>query len=181
MDEITLDMKQKMGGTIENFKTNLKTLRTGRANPAILESINVDYYGDKIALLQIAAVSVPEPRQLLIKPYDKNDLKSIAAAINASNLGLVPNNDGSAIRLVIRPLTQDRRKEIVKQGKKYAEECKVVIRNIRREYMNLVKADEESSEDFIKRLEKEIQEVTDEQIKLVDSLMQEKEKEIMAI
>lgn len=181
MDEITLDMKQKMGGTIENLKTNLKTLRTGRANPAILEGINVEYYGDKIALLQIAAVSVPEPRQLLIKPYDKNDLKSIAAAINASNLGLVPNNDGSAIRLVIPPLTEDRRREIVKQGKKYAEECKVVIRNIRREYMDLVKADEESSEDVIKRLEKEIQEVTDEQIKLVDSLMQEKEKEIMAI
>lgn len=181
MDEITLDMKSKMAGTIENYKTNLKALRTGRANPAILEGIMVDYYGDKIALMQISAVSVPEPRQLLIKPYDKNDLKAIATAINASNIGLVPNNDGTAIRLVIPPLTEERRREIVKQGKKYAEECKVVIRNIRRDYIDLVRADEGVSEDVIKRIEKEIQEATDEQVKLVDAIMAEKEKEIMAI
>lgn len=181
MDDFTKDAKLEMDGTIENFKNNLKQLRTGRANPQILENIMVDYYGDKIALTSISSVSVPEASQLLIKPYDKNDLKAIVAAINASNIGLVPNSDGTVVRLNIPPLTEERRREIVKTGKKYAEECKVQVRNIRREFMSMLKDDKETSEDIIKNIEKEVQDVTDASVKTIDSLMAEKEKEIMAI
>lgn len=181
MDELALEAKALMLDAIENFKTALGTLRTGRANAAILDGIEVEYYGDKIALNQIAAISIPEARQLLIKPYDKNDLKAISAAISSSNLGLVPNNDGTQIRLNIPALTEERRKEIVRQGKKYTEECKVNVRNTRRDYMSILKDDKESSEDYIKRVEKEIQDVTDECIKQIDELMANKEKEIMAI
>ncbi len=175
------EAKALMDDAIENYKKALATLRTGRANAAILDGIDVEYYGDRIALNQIASISVPEARQLLIKPYDKNDLKAISNAIFSSNLGLVPNSDGTVIRLNIPPLTEERRREIVRQGRKYCEECKVNIRNTRRDYMSIIKEDEESSEDYLKRLEKELQDVTDEACKRIETLMQEKEKEIMAI
>lgn len=181
MDELKNEAKFSMDKAIESYQTNLKTLRTGRANPSILETIMVNYYDSLIPLNQIAAISVPEPRQLAVKPFDKNDTRAILAALNASNLGLNPINDDNLIRLVFPPLTEDRRREIVKQAKKYTEECKVVIRNIRRDYINLAREDEDVSEDYVKRIEKEIQEVTDSSIKTIDEIMSKKEIEIMTV
>lgn len=181
MDELANEAKLNMEKSIDSYKTSLNTLRTGRANAAILDSVRVDYYGTPTPLNQISAVSVVEGKQLIVKPYDKNDLKSIVAAINAANIGLVPVNDGQVVRLNIPPLTEDRRKEIVKQARKFAEECKVAIRNIRRDYISIIKDDEEFSEDYQKKVEKEIQDVTDQSIKKIDEITKEKEKEIMAI
>jgi ribosome recycling factor len=181
MNEIALEAKSSMEKSIESLKRNLATLRTGRASPALLDQIMVEYYGDKIALNQISAISTPEPRQLCIKPYDKGDVKAIVAAINASNIGLIPQNDGDVVRLNIPQLTEERRREISKTAKKYGEETKVAIRNIRRDFVSLVKDDEENTEDLIKRIEKEIQEVTDNAVKEVETLISAKEKEIMSI
>ena len=181
MDEITLDAKEKMNKTIESLRAELVTLRTGRANAAILNGIMVDYYGQPTPINQMSSISVPEPRQLLIKPFDKNDVKSVVAAIHASNLGLTPLNEGVQVRINIPPLTEERRREITKQARKYGEEAKVAVRNIRRDYMELVKADEEMSEDYQKRVQEEIQKVTDESIKMIDEIVAEKEKEIMTV
>ncbi|MFA5236187.1 MAG: ribosome-recycling factor, partial [Bacilli bacterium] len=125
MDELTLEAQSRMEKSIEALQANFNTLRTGRANAALLDRIEVDYYGDKILLNQIASVSVPEPRQLLIKPYDRNDVKSIVAALSLSNIGINPINDGTSIRLVLPPLTEERRRDLVKQAKRFADECKV--------------------------------------------------------
>ena len=147
----------------------------------MLSGIDVDYYGSPTPINQIASISIPEPRQLLIKPYDKNDVKSIVGAINASDLGINPINEGTCVRLIIPALTEDRRRDIVKQAKKYGEDAKVSIRNIRRDYMDLVKMDEEMSEDYQKRVQEEIQKVTDEVTKKIDVIVSEKEKEIMTV
>ena len=181
MDEIALDAQGKMNKTIDVLVQSLTTLRTGRASAAMLNGINVDYYGSPTPLNQISSITVPEPRQLLIKPYDKNDIKNIIAAINASDLGLNPINEGQLVRLNIPAMTEDRRREVSKQAHKYGEESKVTIRNIRREYMDLVKLDEEMTEDYQKRVEEDIQKVTDEAVKKIDSIIAEKEKEIMSI
>ena len=181
MDEIALDAQNKMNKSIDILGQSLATLRTGRASAAMLNGINVDYYGSPTPLNQISSITVPEPRQLLIKPYDKNDIKSIVAAINASDIGINPINEGQLVRLNIPAMTEDRRREVSKQAHKYGEEAKVTIRNIRREYMELVKLDEEMTEDYQKRVEEEIQKVTDEAVKKIDSIIAEKEKEIMSI
>jgi len=181
MDEIALDAQNKMNKSIEVLVQSLTTLRTGRASAAMLNGINVDYYGSPTPLNQISSITVPEPRQLLIKPYDKNDVKSIVAAINASDLGLNPINEGQLVRLNIPAMTEDRRRDVSKQAHKYGEEAKVTIRNIRREYMDLVKLDEEMTEDYQKRVEEDIQKVTDEAVKKIDGIIAEKEKEIMSI
>lgn len=181
MDAMALEAQQGMNKSIDSFKNTLTTLRTGRASPAMLNGILVDYYGEPTPLNQISSVTVPEPRQLVIKPYDKNDLKNIVAAIAASDLGINPINEGNLVRLTIPALTEERRKDIVKQARKYAEECKVAIRNIRRDYMDLVKEDDSISEDIQKRIQEDIQKVTDESTKTVDVVLAEKEKEIMAI
>ena len=181
MDEIALDAQGKMNKSIEALQQTLSTLRTGRASAAMLNGINVDYYGSPTPLNQISSITVPEPRQLLIKPYDKNDVKSIVAAINASDLGINPINEGQQIRLNVPALTEERRRDISKQARKYGEEAKVMIRNIRRDYMDLVKLDEEMSEYYQKRVEEDIQKVTDEAVKKIDSIVAEKEKEIMSI
>ncbi|MBE6136537.1 MAG: ribosome recycling factor [Erysipelotrichaceae bacterium] len=181
MDEIALDAQNKMNKSIEILVQSLTTLRTGRASAAMLNGINVDYYGSPTPLNQISSITVPEPRQLLIKPYDKNDVKSIVAAINASDLGLNPINEGQLVRLNIPAMTEDRRRDVSKQAHKYGEEAKVTIRNIRREYMELVKLDEEMTEDYQKRVEEDIQKVTDEAVKKIDGIIAEKEKEIMSI
>ena len=179
--DILSNAEQRMNKAISNFQDAIAVLRTGRANAALLENIECDYYGDRMNITSIAAIKVPEPRQLLIKPYDRNDVKSIVSAITASDLGLNPINEGNVIRLIIPALTEDRRKEIVKQAKKYGEDSKVAIRNVRREFMDFIKEDKEISEDYQKRLETDLQKVTDESIKKIDSLVSEKEKEIMAI
>ena len=181
MDAYALEAQEKMNKSIDNYKVNLSSLRTGRASASMLNGVLVDYYGSPTPVNQIASISSPEPRQLLIKPYDKNDVKNIVAAIHASNLGLNPINEGIVIRLIIPVLTEDRRKEIVKQARKYAEEAKVAVRNIRRDYMDILKIDDSYSEDLQRRAQDDIQKVTDEAIKNIDAILQEKEKEIMAI
>ena len=181
MDDYALEAQVKMNKSIESFKDTLVTLRTGRANPSMLNGIEVDYYGSPTPLNQISSITVPEPRQLLIKPYDKNDVKNVVSAINASDLGLNPINEGTQIRLMIPALTEERRKEIVKQARKYAEECKVAIRNIRRDYIDILKIDDSYSEDLQRRAQDDIQKVTDESTKKVDEILAEKEKDIMAV
>ena len=181
MDEISLDCQQRMGKTIDSLRATLVTLRTGRANPQMLNGLMIDYYGSPTPVNQVSSISVPEPRQLIIKPYDKNDLKAIVTAINASDLGLNPINEGTQVRLIIPALTEDRRRELTKQARKYGEESKVAVRNIRREYVDLVKDDEEMTEDYQKRVLDEIQKVTDEAIKNIDAIVSEKEKEMMQI
>ena len=146
-DIILLDAEEKMTKTVEALKSNFATLRTGRAATSMLDRIEVGYYGSMTPINQLSSITIPEPRQLLIKPYDRNDLKSIVAAINASDLGLNPINDGTAIRLIIPPLTEERRRELAKLAKKYAEDSKVAIRNIRRDAMDEVKKDSSFTED----------------------------------
>lgn len=181
MEEIIMLCRDSMDKTISALKSNLSTVRTGRASTQLLDNIEVDYYGCPTPLIQLASVSIPEPRQLLIKPYSKEDVKSIIGAINASNIGLTPINDGTSIRLNIPPLTEDRRRELAKTSKKYGEEGKVAIRNIRREYMDELKNDKDLPEDTRKRLEQDVQKATDEYCKKIDDICAEKEKEIMTI
>lgn len=181
MDEFALDAQQKMNKTIEALRASLATLRTGRASPAILAGVQFDYYGSMTPINQVSSITVPEPRQLLVKPYDKNDVKAIISAINAANLGLNPINEGTVIRLMIPALTEERRVEITKQARKYGEEAKVAIRNIRRDYMDLIKDDDSLSEDYQKRATDDLQKVTDESIKAIDGIVSDKEKELMSI
>ncbi|HNX16190.1 MAG TPA: ribosome recycling factor [Bacilli bacterium] len=181
MDEIVLDAQQRMEKSVESFKSTLVTLRTGRANPAMLSTLMIDYYGSPTPVNQISSISVPEPRQLLIKPYDRNDMKAILTAINASNLGLNPINEGTTIRLMIPPLNEERRRDLSKQAKKYGEEAKIAVRNIRRDYVDLVKSDDTYPEDYQRKILDDIQKVTDETIQKVDEICLEKEKEIMMV
>lgn len=181
MDAYALEAQEKMGKTIENLHGSLATLRTGRASPSMLNGVLVEYYGEPTPLNQIASVTVPEPRQLLIKPYDRNDVKNVVTAINASNLGLNPINEGLMVRLIIPALTEERRKEIVKTARKYAEEAKVAVRNIRRDYMEILKIDDSYPEDLLKRAQDDVQKVTDEAVAKIDEILAEKEKDIMAV
>ena len=181
MDDYAVEAREKMKKCIENYRGSLATLRTGRASPAMLNGVLVDYYGTPTPINQISSISVPEPRQLLIKPYDRNDVKNIVSAIHASDLGLNPINEGVTVRLIIPVLTEDRRREIVKQARKFAEEAKVAVRNIRRDYMDILKIDDSYPEDMQKRAQEDIQKVTDESTKDIDQILAEKEKEIMAI
>ena len=181
MDMYALEAQEKMNKTIESLRSSLATLRTGRASPAMLNHIEVDYYGSPTPINQISSITVPEPRQLLIKPYDRNDVKNIVNAIHTSELGLNPINEGTQVRLIIPVLTEERRREITKQAKKYAEEAKVAIRNIRRDYMDVLKIDDSYREDDLKRAQDDVQKVTDEAVKNIDNVLAEKEKEIMAI
>lgn len=181
MDELSLDCKNRMNKSIDSLRSTLVTLRTGKANPQMLNGLMIDYYGSPTPVNQISSITIPEPRQLLIKPYDKNDVKAIVTAINASDLGINPINEGLQIRLMIPVLTEERRRDLTKQARKYGEEAKVAIRNIRREYIDLIKEDKEMPEDYQKRVLDEIQKVTDESIKNIDTIVAEKEKEMMSI
>ena len=181
MDELVLEMQNEMNKTIDALKVALTSLRTGKASPAMLNGIEVDYYGSMTPINQMSSVSVPEPRQLLIKPYDKNDIKAIITALNKSDLGINPINEGTQIRLLIPALTEERRREIVKQAKKYGEEYKVAIRNKRREYVELAKDDEAYTEDYQKKMLEDLEKVTSDSIKMVDNVVADKEKELMAI
>ncbi len=181
MEELAIEAKNDMQKAIENLESGLSTLRTGKASPAMLSHIQVDYYGTMTPIIQISSITSPEPRQLLIKPYDKNDMKSIISAIASSDLGLNPVSEGVVIRLTIPPITEDRRKEIVKQARKYGEEAKVYVRNVRRDYMSIVKDDKEMSEDLQRNIEDDIQKVTDEVVSDIDRIVSEKEKEILTL
>jgi len=181
MDNYKLLAEERMEKSVANLKSEFSTLRTGRASAALLDRIEADYYGEKMPINQISSISIPEPRQLLIKPYDKGDIKSIIAAINASTLGINPINDGDIIRLILPPLTEDRRKELVRQAKKFTEEAKIAIRNIRRDINNAIKADKDLSEDQVKREEDAVQKVTDEFTKACDEALKHKEQEILTV
>ena len=157
---------------------------TGKANPAVLDRITVDYYGSPTPIQQIASVSTPDARSLLIQPWDASVLKGIEKAILASDLGLNPQNDGRTIRLIFPALTEERRRDLVKQVKKYGEEAKVAVRNIRRDAMDKFKAQKKKSEiteDDLKIIEKDLQKLTDDYIKEVERIADEKEKELMEI
>ncbi len=181
MDPIALEAKESMGKTIQAFQNELTTLRTGRATPAMLDRVECEYYGDKIAVNQISSISSPEPRQLLVKPYDKGDVKNICAAIAAANLGVNPINEGDCIRITIAPLTEETRRDLVKKAKAMSEDSKVAIRNIRRDFIDLVKASDEMTEDLQKRVQEEIENVTKDSVAEIDSILAKKESEIMAI
>ena len=175
--------EDKMKKSVEALLEDYKTIRAGRANPHILDKIRVDYYNTPTPLQQVANISVPEARIIQIQPWDASLIKEIEKAIIVSDLGLTPNNDGKVIRLVFPELTEDRRKELCKDVKKKGEDCKVAIRNIRRDgnedFKKLSKS--ETSEDVIEGLQDDLQKVTDKYIKKVDDLAAEKEKEIMTV
>ena len=173
----------KMTKTINNLDGELATIRAGRANPHILDKITVDYYGSPTPLQQVANITVPEARMIQIQPWESSMIKAIEKAILCSDLGLNPNNDGKMIRLVFPELTEDRRKELVKEVKKKAEGAKVAIRNIRRDANDAFKklAKEDVSEDEIKELEEQTQKLTDKYIKEVDQMVDVKSKEIMTV
>ena len=176
--------EDKMTKTCEALNTTLATIRAGRANAAVLDQITVDYYGSPTPIQQVASVSTPDPRSLYIQPWDGSVLKGIEKAILASDLGINPQNDGRGIRLVFPPLTEERRRDLVKQTKKYGEECKVAIRNIRRDAIEKFKKQQKASEmteDDYKIAEKDIQKLTDDFIKEIDKITERKEKELTEI
>ena len=179
-DEIISEVTSKMDKAIEAFSARLKTVRAGRANPSSLDGVSVDYYGTLTPLKQLATISVPEATQLLIKPFDKSCLKDIEKAIFESNLGYTPSNDGESIRIVIPPLTEDRRKELTKQVKAMGEDAKVSIRNIRHEGLEDAKK-LELPEDEEKGIEKDIQDLVNKYNKNIENLREEKEKELLTI
>ncbi len=172
------DTEKKMMATIENLKNRLTTIRAGRANPALLNGIMVNYYGSPTPIQSIANVTVPEARQLFIKPFDRSSLKDIERAINEANLGIAPTNNGEMIILSIPELTEDKRKEYVKQAKNIGEEAKVALRNIRQEANTEIKK-EEYPEDEEKLLLSDIQELITKYNKLVDEEIKIKEEELM--
>ena len=174
----------KMLKTIEVVKANFAAVRAGRANAGVLDRIFVEYYGTPTPLNQVAAISSPDPRTLVIQPWDGSLLKAIEKAIQTSDLGINPQNDGRIIRLSFPQLTEERRKELTKQVKKYAEGGKVAVRNIRRDAMDKFKAMEkkaEITEDDLKDYEKELQDMTDRRCKQIDELCEKKEAELMAV
>jgi ribosome recycling factor len=178
------DMEERMGKAITTLKKDLATLRAGRANPAMLEKVVVEYYGTPTPISQLANINAPEPRMLQIQPWDKSALKEIERAIQQSDLGLTPSNDGSIIRIVVPPLTEERRKELVKVAGKSGEEAKVAIRNIRRDANDEIKKLEKAgtiSEDESRRHQETIQKTTDKFIAEVDKIVKEKEKDILEV
>lgn len=175
---------EKMLKTIEVVKANFASVRAGRANAGVLDRITVEYYGTPTPLNQVAAVSSPDPRTLVIQPWDNSLLKAVEKAIQTSDLGINPQNDGRVLRLAFPQLTEERRKELTKQVKKYGEEGKVAVRNIRRDAMDEIKKKTKKSEiteDDQKNLEKELQDLTDKRCKEIDELTAKKDKELMAV
>jgi ribosome recycling factor len=180
MEAIALEAKAAMEKSIVALQNQFNTLRTGRANASLLDRVMVDYYGEPTPIMQLAAVTVPESRQLLIKPYDKNDIKAIVEAINKAELGINPIADAMTIRLQLPSLTEDRRKELAKQAKKLAEDAKVAVRNIRKDFLSLV-TDDEYTEDLKKRIEADMTKVYDQIIAAIDAAFVSKEKEILTL
>lgn len=182
--QILKDSEEKMKKSIDAFRHELASMKAGRATPALLEKLRVDYYGTPSPINAVANVEIPDSRTILIKPWDRSQLKAIEKAILTSDLGLNPNNDGIVIRLSIPPMTEDRRKELVKVVHKRTEEERVVIRNIRRDANDAIKKAEKDktvSEDESKRGQEDVQKLTDKMVKEVDHIMALKEKEIMEV
>ncbi|MBE3593850.1 MAG: ribosome recycling factor [Candidatus Carbobacillus altaicus] len=182
--EVVRDATLKMEKALDVLRQHLVSVRAGRANPSLLDKIVVHYYGSDLPLGQVASINVPEPRMLLISPWDVSVLPEIERAIQKSDLGLSPSSDGKVIRIVLPPLTEERRKELVKVVRKYGEEAKVAIRNIRRDANDVLKKQEKEgliSEDEARRQQDEVQEATDDHIKKVDEIVRQKEEEIMEV
>ena len=184
MNTLIKSTEEKMKKSVGHLETEFSEIRAGRANPAVLDKIRVDYYGTPTPINQVAAVSVTEARTLTIQPWDASLLRGIEKAIQTSDIGINPQNDGKIIRMIFPPLTEDRRKEIVKEIAKMGEDAKVAVRSIRREAMDKLKAMKKSgeiTEDDQKHGEKKIQDITDNNIKTIDSLTEKKQKQIMEI
>ena len=173
---------EKMQKTFDHLEADYQGIRAGRANPPVLDKLRVDYYGTPTPIQQVGNITIPEARMIQIAPWEKSLIKDIEKAILASDIGITPSNDGSVIRLVFPELTEERRKDLVKEVKKKAEECKVAVRNIRRDGNDAFKKiAKEISEDEVKELSDELQKMTDKYIKDVDKLMEEKSKEILTV
>jgi ribosome recycling factor len=184
IDELIEDATRRMDKSVESTHTELNTIRTGRASAALLDRVHVDYYGQKTPLKQLATINVPEPRLLTIQPFDPSTLKSIERAIQESDLGLTPSNDGRIIRLPIPQLTEERRKELVKVVRHLAEEGRVAVRNVRRDVMHDLKElvrDGEVGDDEERRAEERVQKMTNEHVTRIDELLKRKEEEILEV
>jgi len=178
------EIQEKMNKTIAVLEKDYAAVRAGRANPAVLDKIRIDYWGTETPLNQMAAISVSEARVLVIQPYDASQLKAIEKAINTSDIGINPSNDGKVIRLVFPPLTEERRKDLIKEVSAMAESAKVSIRSIRRDAMDKYKKQQKASEiteDDYKIIEKDIQELTDKSVKAIDETYSAKEKELKSV
>jgi len=175
------ELESRMQKSIHALKTELATIRTGRANATLLDHVYVEYYGSDVPLNQVGNLAVPEPRMITVAPWEKSMLGAIEKAIQASDLGLNPSNDGEIIRIVLPELTEERRKELVKQVKQVGEKAKVSIRNIRRDANDDVKKDDSISEDEAKRLQDQIQKLTDKYIAEIDQIIEHKDKEILTV
>ena len=183
-DNVLKDLKGRIDKTIEDLKRELSRIRTGRANPSMLEGVRVSYYGTPTPLAGVASINVPEPRLITLKPYDKSAIKEIEKALNEANLGVTPQSDGELIRLSFPPMTEERRKEVAKQVKAKGEEHKVAVRNIRRDANEALKAlqkEKKITEDELKRATEKVQKETDGGIARVDEVIAKKEKEVLEV
>ena len=184
LKEVYKESETRMKGAIQALEEDLGGIRTGRASPALIERLQVEYYGSPTPLIQLATISVPEPRSLLIRPFDASSLKTIERAILASDLGLTPNNDGKSIRLNLPPLTEERRRELVKVVHNRVEEARVAARNVRRDSIRDLREflqEKMISEDDLKRGEEELQKITDQYIEEINAIGERKEKEILEV
>ncbi len=184
IDETLLEAMEKMDKAVEHTQQQFSTVRTGRATPSLVERINVEYYGAHVPLQQIASISVPEARQLLIKPHDRNSLEAVEKAIRDSDLGVAPNNDGISIRLSLPQLTEERRREYVKVVKHMAEDGRIAVRNARRDArkaMEHAEKDGEISADELERAEKELEKVTHDHVERIDTALGRKEQELLEV
>jgi len=184
IDELLADAGERMGKSVESIRHEFGSVRTGRATPALLDRVSVDYYGTSTPLKQLSTITAPEPRLLTIQPYDKNSIKAIERAILESDVGLTPNNDGNLIRLAVPELTEERRKQLVRVVRQIAEEGRVAVRNIRRDVMHHLRELKEAGEagsDDEHRAEQELQKLTDSRVKELDELLKHKEAEILEV
>jgi len=183
-EEVLKDAEARMEKAIEVLRTELSTIRAGRATPAFLEKVSVDYYGTPTPIHQLATITVADARLLVIQPWDRSLLAAIERAIQKAELGFNPQNDGQVIRIVVPPLTEERRKEFIKHVRRFCEEARVAIRNVRRDAIEVLRQQEKEgllSEDDARRLQERIQKLTDQMVRRVDALLEQKEKELLEI
>ncbi|MGJ4049765.1 ribosome recycling factor [Corynebacterium macclintockiae] len=184
IDDILLESEERMTSSVEHAREDLTTIRTGRANPSMFNGVVAEYYGVPTPITQMATISVPEPRMLLIKPYEQSTMDEIENAIRNSDLGVNPTNDGQVLRVTIPQLTEERRKDMVKMAKSKGEDAKIAIRNIRRkgmEQLGKIQKDGEAGEDEVRAAEKDLEKITHNYVEQVDSLVEAKEKELLEV
>jgi ribosome recycling factor len=184
VEDTLQESEHKMKAAVSVTQDELASLRTGRANPKLLDRLHIDYYGTQVALNQLASTSVPEPRMLIVQPFDKSAIGAIEKAILASDLGVTPSNDGTIIRLNFPPLTEERRRDLIKVAKERGEEGRVAVRNVRRhgkETLERLQRDHTISEDDLKRAERELQRLTDQFVAEIDKVLDHKEKELLEV